>query len=77
MKGRAEVDVKTGQFSDATTFDLNDGIIRGEHKVFVQCIVNNVQSRKLVPSDYSLAEKTPLKVNTSKLPFELKIPKPH
>jgi hypothetical protein len=75
--GRTEVDVKSGSFSDATTFVRADGIIRGEHKVFVQCIVNGVQSRKLIPQEYASAEKTPLKVKTSDSPFDLKVPKPH
>ena len=76
MKGKADVDVKSGRFSDATTFVRADGIIRGEHKVFMQCIVNGTQSSKLVPADYASAEKTPLRVKSSESPFDLKVPKP-
>jgi hypothetical protein len=76
-KGLVDVDVKTGSFNEATTFDHGDGIIKGESKVWVQCIVNGVQSRKLIPADYSSADKTPLRVKSSESPFTLKVPKPH
>jgi hypothetical protein len=76
MKGMTEVDVKTGNFSYVNTFDFKDGIIAGEHKVYLQCIVGGSQSRKLIPDEYANAEKTPLTVKSSESPFDLKVPKP-
>ena len=71
-KGQAEVNVKTGEFGSATTFKLRDGIIRGEHKVFVEA----VGPGKLIPDKYAREQTSPLKVNSSESPFTLKIPKP-
>ncbi len=76
MKGTTEVNVKTGHFSYVNTYGFKDGIIAGEHKVFVQCIVGGSQSSKLVPKEYADPEKTPLKVKSSDSPFDLKVPKP-
>ena len=76
-KGTAEVIVKTGEFKFVNTFGYQDGIIRGEHKVFVQCVFEGVEPRKLVPDEYASAEKTPLKVVSSDSPFDLKVAKPH
>ena len=72
--GVAVVNVKTGEFSSVNTYGSKDGIIKGEHKVFVQCIVNNIQSRTLVPTEYSDANKTPLKVKSSDSPFTFRDP---
>jgi len=71
--GLAEADVKTGKFAGATTFDYNDGIIAGEHKVLVNCWGNG----KLIPDEYRDVATTPLKVKSSDSPFHFKIPKPH
>ena len=71
-KGRAEVNVKTGEFGSVSTFGFRDGIIRGEQKVFVEA----VGTRKLVPGKYASEQTTPLKVNSSESPFTLKVPKP-
>jgi hypothetical protein len=71
-KGEAEVNPKTGEFGSVSTFGFRDGIIRGEHKVFVEA----VGARKLVPDKYASERTTPLKVNSSESPFTLKVPKP-
>lgn len=71
-KGRAEVNVKTGEFGSVSTFGFRDGVIRGENKVFVEA----VGTRKLVPDKYAREQTTPLKVNSSESPFTLKVPKP-
>ena len=69
--GSAMVDVKTGAFDWATTFARKDGIIAGEHKVLIQCTPDG-----LVGREYDDRKNTPLTVNTSQSPFELKVAKP-
>jgi hypothetical protein len=76
-KGTAEVIVKTGEVKFVNTFGFQDGIIKGEHRVFVQCIFEGSKPRKLVPDEYADAEKTPLRVQSSDTPFDLKVAKPH
>jgi hypothetical protein len=58
-------------FTWATTYIRKDGIIAGEHKVLVQC-----RPGGLVDKDYDDRNNTPLKVNASRLPFELKVRRP-
>jgi hypothetical protein len=65
-----------GEFEYATTFAIKDGIITGEHKVVVQCISKGRQLRGLIADEYNDPTRTPLTVDTSKLPFELKVHKP-
>ncbi len=74
--GSAEADGKTGAFAYATTFIRGDGIIVGEHKVVIQCFRGRHPVSGLVADDYSNPVATPLKVNTSESPFDLKVPKP-
>jgi hypothetical protein len=74
--GTVEVIVKTGEFKFVNTYGFQDGIIKGEHKVWLQCIVGGSQSRKLVPKEYASADKTPIRVKSSDSPFVLKVPKP-
>ena len=64
-------DVKTGTFDWATTYVRKDGIIAGEHKVLIQC-----QPIDLVPREYYDPRNTPLKVESSQSPFEIKVRKP-
>jgi hypothetical protein len=76
-KGVAMADAN-GQFDSATTFNYLDGLIVGEHKVIVQCAdKSGPAADKVVPPDCGDPDKTPLKVNTNKLPLEIKVPKPH
>jgi hypothetical protein len=76
--GAALVDPKTGNFDSAMTFQPKDGLIAGEHKVVIECFsgAGRELRRDLFPPEYCDSQKTPLKVDTSKLPFELKVPKP-
>jgi len=74
--GAALVDVKTGGFDSAQTYVAKDGIIAGEHKVVIQCFSGNQMRMDLVPAEYGDPKKTPLTVQTSQSPFELKVRKP-
>jgi hypothetical protein len=73
--GFAEADGKTGTFDFATTYAYKDGIIAGEHKVFIECYRNGQLSHDLIADEYSDPAKTPLKVQSSESPFELKVRK--
>ncbi len=73
--GTATVDGKTGKFDYATTFVPKDGIIVGEHKVMFRCLKGK-RLLPLVPDEYTKADKTPVKVQSSGSPFEFKLPKP-
>ncbi len=74
--GSTVVDVKTGTFDSVTTYVPKDGIIAGEHKVVIQCFSGGQRRMDLVPSEYSDRTSTPLTVNTSQSPFQLKVAKP-
>ena len=74
--GEVEVDVKTGQFGSPRTFAIGDGIIAGDHKVVVRCIVRGNLAKDLIPMEYTVAAKTPLTANSNQSPFDFKIPKP-
>jgi hypothetical protein len=73
--GFAEADGKTGTFDFATTYAYKDGIIVGEHKIFIECYRNGQLSHDLIADEYSDSAKTPLKVQSSESPFELKVRK--
>ena len=74
--GTADADGKTGTFDFATTFIYKDGIIPGEHKVFIQCFRNGQSFPGLVADEYSNPARSPLKVKSSESPFDLKVRKP-
>jgi hypothetical protein len=75
-EGVAKVDVKTGAFDSVTTYAAKDGIVPGEHKVLIECFSEGQMRSDLVPREYADLRKTPLTVDSSKSPFELKVPKP-
>jgi hypothetical protein len=70
------VDVTTGKFSYVTSHTPGDGLVRGEHKVIVTSSDGRPLPPKIVPAEYASFEKTPLRVDTAHLPFEIKVPKP-
>lgn len=73
--GTAMVDKNTGSFSSAATHKANDGLVRGKHKVTLATPAGPVHP-SIVPPEYCDPNKTPLEVDTSSRPFELKIRKP-
>ncbi len=74
--GSAAVDVKSGKFAAATTYSLNGGIIAGKHKVLVYAYSGGKLRTDLAPKEYSDPGTTPLLVDTSQLPFDIKVRKP-
>jgi hypothetical protein len=73
--GAADVDLRDGSFSLATTHRWGDGLTVGRHKVVI-CgwILSEVP--KGVRPEYNDMTKSLLEVDTSKQPFVLKIRKP-
>ncbi len=67
----ALVDPATGAFDGATTSKYLDGLVRGEHRVYIDITPSNV-----IPQEYTSASTSPLRISTDKLPLEIKIPKP-
>jgi hypothetical protein len=76
QSGMAEIDVKTGVFKSASTFAHNDGILKGEHKVIILCFVGGQTATDLVGPEYADAKKTPLTLDSSQSPFDIKVRKP-
>ncbi|HPP53453.1 MAG TPA: hypothetical protein PK777_10915 [Thermoguttaceae bacterium] len=76
--GRAEVNVADGTFSNVSTYDYNDGAIRGEHKVVVKAFdKNGAPVYHLFDKKYSDATTTPLTIQVgSEREFHIKVPKP-
>ena len=62
--GAADADPQTGKFDFATTYTHGDGIISGEHKVFLQCLRNGLQTHDLIADEYADPARTPLLVRS-------------
>jgi len=74
--GSATVDVRTGTFGSVTSHRQDDGLVKGKHKVTL-----HLPGRMPLPPDissetYSSVESTPLEVDTSTVPFDLRVAKP-
>lgn len=72
--GMCRVNVADGAFESVTTYAHADGAISGKHKVSLA--VRTADGKRVVPKDFTSELTTPLIVDTSDAPFELKIPKP-
>lgn len=70
----AHVDAE-GKFDLVTSYKYGDGLIPGKHRVAIMKAEDTKRNR-LVPEDYSNPRRTPLMVDTTQLPFEIKVPKP-
>ena len=73
--GTAQVDQKTGEFSSATSYQPNDGLVRGKHKVTIISTAGMIPP-EIVPPEYTDLTRTPLEVDTAQQPFHLKVRKP-
>ncbi|NLF07487.1 MAG: hypothetical protein GX594_05840 [Pirellulaceae bacterium] len=74
--GMTKIDAKTGEFSDITSHHLNDGLVRGKHKVVLLAGDYQPLPPNLVPPEYSDPFKTPLEVDTADLSFHIRVRKP-
>jgi hypothetical protein len=73
--GIADVELKDGTFACVTTHHWADGLIVGRHKVVISTRTRH-ESPKGVPPEYCELETTPLEIDTSQLPLQIKIHKP-
>jgi hypothetical protein len=67
---------KTGAFSRVTSHLAGDGLVRGKHKVTLTNALRQPLSSAIIPPEYADLSKTPLEVDTTVQPFELKVKKP-
>ena len=67
----ALVNVQDGTFEGVTTHKYLDGIIKGEHLVFL-----DLDPADAVPEEYRSERTTPLRVSTDDAPFHIKVPAP-
>lgn len=74
--GMAVVDKATGEFKAVTSHKLNDGLVRGKHKVTLSGANGAVLPASIVPPEYNDYSKTPLEADTDKMPIVLKVRKP-
>lgn len=72
--GIANVDAE-GKFDCVTSYKFGDGLVPGKHKVVIQGAADR-GGVPAVPKEDTAAETTQITVDTSKLPFEIKVPKP-
>ena len=73
--GLGEVNVDDGSFA-VSTYDFEDGLIRGKHKVTVRSYDEKNLPSGEIPEVYASPDSSPLEVDASEYPFELRIQKP-
>ena len=73
-KGIGYVNTQSGAIEPVTTYKYGDGVTAGKHKLLV--IATDGGNNLLVPKDYTSAHTTPLVVDTSEVPLDIKVPKP-
>ncbi len=64
-----------GKFALVTSHKYGDGLIPGKHKVAITKAFDK-DKKPLVPEEYLRVRTTPLIIDTSNLPIEIKVPKP-
>lgn len=74
-QGVAEVNVADGSFT-VTTYEANDGLIRGEHVVLAKSIAPGGGYTPAIPAEYRSASTTPLSVDAQGQAIELVVPRP-
>lgn len=75
LPGRADVNVADGSFQQATSHKWGDGLIRGEHKVFLEVYPKPGAAPPPVPGEYQSAASTPLTYNTDDGELAISVPK--
>ena len=75
-KGIAQVNVSDGTFQFATTHKHADGVVAGKHKVLVTAYSKDGKSDEVIPKEYGHPATTPLEIDASESPLELKVRKP-
>lgn len=65
---------QNGNFSKAMTMRPGDGLVPGTHRVTVGYMGRSTTG--VVSDEYTLKNKTPIVVDTSQQPFDIKVPRP-
>lgn len=63
-----------GYFTEAITRRPGDGLVTGTHQVTIGYMGRDTKG--IVPDEYTIKGKSPLSVDTSEQPFELRVPRP-
>jgi len=74
--GSAVADARTGKFTAATTRSPGDGLVRGRHKVTLHTTGRSTLPIDVAGPEYGDPAKTPLEVDTEKLPFQIRVQRP-
>jgi hypothetical protein len=74
--GMATVDKASGKFDSVSSHRVGDGLVRGKHKVTIGTVGPVRLPSSVLPPEYSDMNGTPLVVDTSDSPFDLKVRKP-
>lgn len=74
--GIAIVEAKTGRFDTVTSHRAGDGLVRGKHRVTVTGDMRRPLPDAIVPPEYADQSRSPLEVDTGKLPFVIKVRRP-
>jgi hypothetical protein len=72
----ASVNVSDGTFAFATTHKHADGIVAGKHKVLVIAYGKGGKGTDVVPKEYEHPATTPVEIDASESPLEIKVQKP-
>lgn len=75
-KAFGRVDVSTGAFDTMTTHKYGDGVVAGRHKVLIIPTTSDGKITKLVPDEYLSSANTPVEVDTTRQPLEIRVKKP-
>ncbi len=75
-KGFADVNVVDGTFDLATTHKYGDGLVAGKHKVVVIASAKDGKASRVVSEEYGRPDTTPVEIDTSNQPLEIRIKKP-
>jgi hypothetical protein len=74
--GMVTTEKATGEFRDVTSHRYGDGLVRGRHRVTLGGGNGRPLPDSVAAAEYGDPDHTPLEVDTSKLPFEIKVKKP-
>jgi hypothetical protein len=75
-KAYGRVNVADGTFDTVTTHKYGDGIVAGKHKVLVIPTTNDGSLTALVAEEYRNPSTTPVEIDTSRQPVEIRVKKP-
>jgi hypothetical protein len=74
--GRTTLEKETGAIGVVSSNHYDDGLVPGRYKVTLTGVNNMPLPPNVAAPEYSDLSKTPLEVDTTKQPFELKVKKP-